>query len=45
MKTEYLFRVQADRWADFVGSLEAWAKRNDIPVVHDYDWNSIRGKM
>ena len=37
MKTEYLFRVEADRWADFVESLEEWAAHNEIAVVHDYD--------
>ena len=36
MQTRFLFAVEADRWHDFILALEAWARRFDIQLVHDY---------
>jgi hypothetical protein len=36
MKTRFVFAVQADGWHDFVLSLEEWASRFNIQLVHDY---------
>ena len=36
MKTRFVFAVQADGWHDFILSLEEWASRFNIQLVHDY---------
>jgi hypothetical protein len=36
MKTRFVLEVQADEWPDFILSLEEWASRFNIQLVHDY---------
>jgi hypothetical protein len=36
MQTRLVFAVQADGWHDFIVSLEEWASRFNIQLVHDY---------
>jgi len=35
MQTKHLFEVQGRHWRSFISSLEEWAERNNIQLVHD----------
>ncbi len=36
MRTKFLWEVQASDWDSFVPSLEEWAARCNVQLVHDY---------